>query len=307
MSKFSHLHVHTQFSLLDGAAEIGKLYKKAMADNMPALAITDHGNMFGVFQFVGEAFKHKNEDGSLKIKPIIGCEFYVVEDRHKKKFTDGTRDVRYHQLLLAKDEEGYRNLCKLCSLGYIEGFYSKYPRIDKELILRYHKGLIATTCCLGAEVPKAIMKKGAEEGEKIFKWWLDIFGEDYYVELQRHQIMEQDKVNAVLLGFAQKYNVKVICTNDSHYVDQQDANAHDILLCINTGARQSDPTFKDVDDNGDVRGKRFAFYNDQFFFKTTAQMGELFSDIPQAVDNTNEIVGKIKTLNLKRDILLPNF
>ncbi len=307
MSKFSHLHVHTQFSLLDGAAEIGKLYKKAMNDNMPALAITDHGNMFGVFQFVGEAFKHKNEDGSLKVKPIVGCEFYLVEDRHKKKFTDGTRDVRYHQLLLAKDEEGYRNLCKLCSLGWTEGMYSKYPRIDKELIQKYHKGLIATTCCLGAEVPKTIMKKGAEEGEKVFKWWLDIFGEDYYIELQRHSILEQDKVNAVLLGFAQKYNVKVICTNDSHYVDQQDANAHDILLCINTGARQSDPTFKDGDETSDVKGRRFAFYNDQFFFKTTQQMSELFSDLPEAIDNTNEIVSKIKTLNLKRDILLPNF
>jgi len=307
MSKFSHLHVHTQFSLLDGAAEIGKLYKKAMSDNMPALAITDHGNMFGVFQFVGEAFKHKNEDGSLKVKPIVGCEFYLVEDRHKKKFTDGTRDVRYHQLLLAKDEEGYRNLCKLCSLGWTEGMYSKYPRIDKELILKYHKGLIATTCCLGAEVPKTIMKKGAEEGEKVFKWWYDIFGEDYYIELQRHSILEQEKVNAVLLGFAQKYNVKVICTNDSHYVDQQDANAHDILLCINTGARQSDPTFKDGDETSDVKGRRFAFYNDQFFFKTTQQMSDLFNDIPEALDNTNEIVGKIKTLNLKRDILLPNF
>ncbi len=307
MGKFSHLHVHTQFSLLDGAAEIGKLYKKAMADEMPALAITDHGNMFGVFQFVGEAHKHKNEDGSLKIKPIVGCEFYVVEDHHKKKFTDGTRDVRYHQLLLAKDEEGYRNLCKLCSLGWTEGMYSKFPRIDKELIVKYHKGLIATSCCLGAEVPRTIMKKGAEEGEKVFKWWLDLFGEDYYVELQRHHIPDQDIVNNVLLGFAQKYNVKVICTNDSHYVDQQDANAHDILLCINTGARQSDPTFKDVDDNGDVRGKRFAFYNDQFFFKTGKQMGELFHDVPEALDNTNEVIGKIKTLNLKRDILLPYF
>lgn len=307
MSKFSHLHVHTQFSLLDGAAEIGKLYKKAITDEMPALAITDHGNMFGVFQFVGEAFKHKNEDGSLKVKPIVGCEFYLVEDRHKKKFTDGTRDVRYHQLLLAKDEEGYRNLCKLCSLGWTEGMYSKYPRIDKELIQKYHKGLIATTCCLGAEVPKTIMKKGAEAGEEVFKWWLDIFGEDYYIEVQRHHIPDQDIVNNVLMGFAQKYNVKVICTNDSHYVDQQDANAHDILLCINTGARQSDPSFKDVGDDGDTKGKRFAFYNDQFFFKTQKQMAELFHDIPQALDNTNEIIGKIKTLNLKRDILLPYF
>src|SRR5688572_16095419 len=305
--KFSHLHVHTQFSLLDGAASIQKLYKKAIDDNMPALAISDHGNMFGVFEFVAEAYKHKNEDGSLKVKPIVGCEFYITTDRLRKTFSKEDKDPRHHQILLAKNETGYKNLVKLTSLGFIEGMYSKFPRIDKELILKYHKGLIATTCCLGAEVPKTIMKKGAEEGEKVFKWWYDMFGEDYYIELQRHQIVEQDKVNAVLLGFAQKYNVKVICTNDSHYVDQQDANAHDILLCINTGARQSDPTFKDVDDNSDVKGRRFAFYNDQFFFKTTQQMSELFSDIPEALDNTNEIIGKIKTLNLKRDILLPNF
>lgn len=308
MPSFSHLHVHTQFSLLDGAAEIGKLYKKAIADNMPALAITDHGNMFGVFHFVNEAFKHKHDDGSLRVKPIIGCEFYVVEDRHKKQFTKEDKDVRYHQLMLAKDEEGYRNLCKLTSLGYMEGMYSKYPRIDKELILKYHKGLIATTCCLGAEVPKTILKKGEEEGEKVFKWWLDLFGEDYYIELQRHHIPEQDKVNQVLLKWAAKYNVKVIATNDSHYVDQEDYNAHDILLCINTGEKQSTPTVKDPDEeSGGMRGKRFAFYNDQFFFKTQAQMNDLFKDIPQAIDYTNEIVSKVKTLNLKRDILLPNF
>lgn len=316
MTKFSHLHVHTQFSLLDGAAEIGKLYKKAIAEEMPAVAITDHGNMFGVFEFVNQAWKNTKVIGTDEygkeikepvVKPIVGCEFYMVDDRHKKKFTDGTKDIRYHQLLLAKNEIGYKNLCKLCSLGWVEGMYSKYPRIDKELILQHHEGLIASTCCLGAEVPKTILKKGEEEGEKVFKWWLDLFGEDYYVELQRHHIPEQDKVNEVLVKFARKYNVKIIATNDSHYVNQEDANAHDILLCVNTGSKQADPTFKDVDDNGDFRGKRFAFYNDQFFFKSTKQMGELFSDLPEALDNTNEIVGKIKTLNLKRDILLPNF
>src|SRR6187549_927904 len=136
--KFSHLHVHTQFSLLDGAASIQKLYKKAIDDNMPALAISDHGNMFGVFEFVAEAYKHKNEDGSLKVKPIIGCEFYVVEDRTRKTFTKEQKDRRYHQVLLAKDAVGYQNLIKLTSLGYIEGLYSKYPRIDKQLILQYH-------------------------------------------------------------------------------------------------------------------------------------------------------------------------
>lgn len=307
MPSFNHLHVHTQFSLLDGAAEIGRLYKKASADGMKALAITDHGNMFGVFHFVNEAYKHKNDDGSLKVKPIIGCEFYLVEDRHKRQFTKEDRDVRYHQLLLAKDEEGYKNLCKLCSLGWIEGLYGKYPRIDKELVLQYHKGLIATSCCLGAEVPRTILKKGVEEGEKVFKWWLDIFGEDYYVELQRHHIPEQDKVNQVLLQFAKKYNVKTIATNDSHYVDQQDYNAHDILLCINTGEKKSTESVKEFDETMSMKGKRFAFYNDQFFFKSQAQMNDLFHDIPEAIDYTNEIVDKVKTLNLKRDILLPNF
>ncbi len=308
MPSFSHLHVHTQFSLLDGAADIGKLYKKALADNMPALAITDHGNMFGAFKFVAEAYKHKNEDGKPKIKPIVGCEFYVVTDRTKRQFTKEDKDIRYHQLLLAKNDEGYRSLIKLCSLGYMEGLYGKYPRIDKDLIVKYHKGLIATTCCLGASVPKMILKKGEAAGEEEFKWWLDLFGDDYYIELQRHDIPEQNKVNEVLLKYAAKHNVKIIASNDSHYVDQKDSNAHDILLCINTGEKQSTPSQKETgDDETFVKGRRFAFYNDQFYFKTTAEMSLLFNDLPQALDNTNEIVDKVQLLDLKRDILLPNF
>jgi DNA polymerase-3 subunit alpha len=304
---FSHLHVHTQFSLLDGAADVSSLYKKAVNDNMPGLAITDHGNMFGVFKFVAEAGKYNTPENPNKIKPIVGCEFYLVNDRHKRQFTKEDKDVRYHQLFLAKNPEGYANLVKLCSLGYMEGLYGKYPRIDKELVLKYHKGLIATTCCLGASVPRTILKKGEEEGEKEFKWWLDIFGEDYYVELQRHDIPEQNKVNEVLLKFAQKHNVKIIASNDSHYVDQADANAHDILLCINTGEKQSTPTLKDFDDDASMKGKRFAFYNDQFYFKNTQEMTKLFSDIPQSIDNTNEIVSKISPLKLKQDIMLPNY
>jgi DNA polymerase-3 subunit alpha len=308
MSQFSHLHVHTQFSLLDGAADIGKLYKKATADHMPAMALTDHGNMFGAFKFVAEAYKHKGADGKPLVKPIVGCEFYVVTDRHKRTFTKEDKDQRFHQLLLAKNEKGYKNLVKLCSLGYMEGLYGKYPRIDKELILKYHEGLIATTCCIGAMVPKTILRRGEEEGEKEFKWWLDLFGDDYYVELQRHDIPDQVKVNEVLLKFAAKYQVPVIASNDSHYVDQKDANAHDILLCINTGEKQSTPTMKEFsDDDSFVKGKRFAFANDQFYFKTTAEMSALFSDIPQAIDNTNLIVDKVELLDLKRDILLPAF
>lgn len=297
MPDFSHLHVHTQFSLLDGAADIGKLYKKAAADGMKALAITDHGNMFGVFKFVAEAAKHN-------VKPIVGCEFYVVADRHKKQFTKEVRDVRYHQLFLAKNKEGYKNLVKLCSYGYMEGLYSKWPRVDKELILKYHEGLIATSCCIGASVPQAILKKGEEEAEKELKWWLDLFGEDYYIELQRHDIPEQKIINETLLKFAKKHNVKVICSNDSHYVDQQDANAHDILLCVNTGDMQSTPIATD-DEGG--KGYRFGFPNDQFYFKTQAEMGQLFQDIPESLDNTNEIVDKVEHLKLKQDIMLPNF
>ncbi|UEG52357.1 DNA polymerase III subunit alpha [Mucilaginibacter daejeonensis] len=297
MPDFSHLHVHTQFSLLDGAADISKLYKKAAADGMKALAITDHGNMFGVFKFVAEAGKHN-------VKPIVGCEFYVVEDRHKKQFTKEKKDVRHHQLFLAKNAEGYKNLIKLCSLGYMEGLYSKWPRIDKELILKYHKGLIATTCCIGASVPQAILKKGEDEAEQEFKWWLDLFGEDYYIELQRHAIPEQEIINNTLLKYAKKHQVKIICSNDSHYVDQQDANAHDILLCVNTGDMQSTPIATDEEGG---KGYRFGFPNDQFYFKTQAEMGKLFHDLPESLDNTNEIVDKVEVLKLKRDIMLPNF
>ncbi|MCW5922562.1 MAG: DNA polymerase III subunit alpha [Saprospiraceae bacterium] len=302
MPQFAHLHCHTQFSLLDGAANIPALFKKAKADGMPALAITDHGNMFGVFQFVAEAAKHEG------VKPIVGCEFYVVTDRHRRTFTKEDKDRRYHQLFLAKNPEGYKNLVKLCSLGYIEGLYGKYPRIDKELILQYHEGLIATTCCIGAMVPQAILKKGEAEARKEFEWWLDLFGEDYYIEIQRHQMPEQDQVNEVLLRWSKEYNVKTICTNDSHYVDQKDWNAHDILLCVNTGEKQATPAIREFVEEGTVmKGGRFAFWNDQFYFKTQAEMGELFKDVPQALDNTLEIVDKCEHLKLKQDILLPNF
>lgn len=307
MPEFTHLHCHTQFSLLDGAASISNLYKKAVADGQKAIAITDHGNMFGVFNWVAEAAKHNK--GADKIKAIVGCEFYMVEDRNRKVFTKDDKDIRHHQLLLAKNAEGYKNLSKLCSLGYIEGMYSKWPRIDKELIKQYHEGLIATSCCLGAIVPKTIMKKGEAAAEEELKWWLDLFGDDYYIELQRHGLGDQDKVNEVLQRFSAKYKIKMIATNDSHYVEKEDYNAHDILLCVNTGEKQSTPKMSDLDGDDDkfVKGKRFAFPNDNFYFKTQAEMNTLFSDIPEAIDNTGEIVSKIETLSLKKDIMLPNF
>jgi len=317
MPSFSHLHVHTQYSLLDGAASIEGLYNKAIGDNMPALAITDHGNMFGAFKFVSQAWKKTKVIGKDKegkdilapvVKPIVGCEFYVVKDRHAKQFTKDAKDQRFHQVLLAKNAVGYQNLIKLTSLGFIEGMYSKYPRIDKELILKYHEGLIATTCCIGAYVPQTILKQDEATAEKEFKWWLDIFGEDYYIEIQRHKIPEQEIINAQLLKFAKKFKVPVIATNDSHYINEDDANAHDILLCINTGEKQATPGFDDfVNDELQIKNRRFKFPNNEFYFKTQEEMKALFSDIPESIDNTNAIVDKVDVLNLKKDILLPAF
>lgn len=300
MSDFCHLHCHTQFSLLDGAASVDQMLSKAAKDGMPAAAITDHGNMFGVFEFVNTA----NNKG---VKPIIGCEFYMVEDRFKNSFTGGERDRRFHQLLLAKNETGYRNISKLSSLGFIEGLYGKFPRIDKALLREYKEGLIATTCCIGAEVPQAILHKGEEAAEKIFLEWFELFGDDYYIEIQRHGLqnidntgMSQEDVNQVLLKWSDKYGVPAIATNDSHYVDELDANAHDILLCINTGDLQETP-------KGDAKGQRFGFANNEFFFKTQQEMKTLFRDVPQAIENTLAIAEKIHTPQLARDVLLPNF
>lgn len=304
MPTFSHLHVHTQYSLLDGAADIKKLMKKAKADGMPAVAITDHGNMFGAFEF----YQAAKSEGIL---PVIGCEFYMVEDRFVKAFGQGKKDKRYHQLLLAKNQKGYENLAKLCSLGYLEGFYSKYPRVDKALIKQYSEGLIATSCCIGAEIPQSILFKTEEEAEKLFVEWHELFGDDFYVELQRHNLKNidntgksQEDVNQVLIKFARKYNVSIIATNDSHYIDESDANAHDILLCINTSEFQSTPKATNEESG---KGYRFGFPNEQFFFKTQAEMAELFKDIPEALDNTNKLIDSIEPPKLARDIVLPHY
>ncbi|UOF94430.1 MAG: DNA polymerase III subunit alpha [Bacteroides sp.] len=293
MIQFTHLHLHTQYSLLDGAANISELAIKAKKDNMNAIAITDHGNMFGSFQFVNELNKYN-------IKPIVGCEFYLVKDRMIKNFDKFNPDKRFHQLLLAKNITGYNNLVKLCSLGYIDGLYNKWPRIDKYLVQQYHKGLIATTCCMNSEISRNILDDNLLEAEEIFKWWLNIFEKDYYIELQRHNIKGQDKINNVLLIWAKKYKVKIIASNDVHYVDKSDHDAHDSLLCINTGSLKKTPI---------GRGKhyRFGFPNNEFYFKTLKEMSLLFSDIPEALDNTQEIVDKVDKYNLKRNITLPDF
>lgn len=297
MSSFVHLHCHTQFSLLDGATDIPALMKKAAADGQKAVALTDHGNMFGCYSFVKEA---KAND----IKPILGCEFYLVPDRHRRSFvkSGGERDERYHQLILAKNQKGYENLSKLCSLGYTEGLYGKFPRIDKELLLKYHDGLIATSCCIGAELPQTIVKGDLEGAEKKLKWWLDIFGEDYYIEIQRHRGCEdidgsgvsQEQINQILLGFAKKHNVKVIVTNDVHYLEEEDYQPHDVLLCINTNSNVEETD-------------RFSFPSSDFYFKTASEMQKHFADLPFAFEQTVEIAEKCFTPNLERDVLLPNF
>ncbi|MBP6396276.1 MAG: DNA polymerase III subunit alpha [Saprospiraceae bacterium] len=297
MQDFCHLHCHTQYSLLDGASDINALMEKAVKDGQQAIALTDHGNMFGAFKFV----KAANKKG---IKPIIGCEFYMVENRWQKSFekSKGQRDERFHQLLLAKNEVGYRNLSKLCSLGFTEGMYGKFPRIDKELLLKYHEGLIATSCCIGAEIPQAIASGNNEKAEKLLKWWLDLLGEDFYIELQRHRgidridgsLMSQEDVNQVLLQLAKKYNVKTIVTNDVHYVEEEDAAPHDVLLCVNTGSLMSEET-------------RFKFPSSDFYLKTKAEINQLFGDVPHAIENTMEIASKVESLKLSRDVLLPAF
>jgi DNA polymerase-3 subunit alpha len=297
MPEYCHLHNHTQFSLLDGASDIKGLMAKAVQDGQRAIALTDHGNMFGAFKFVTEA-------RSAGIKPIVGCEFYLVKDRFAKSFSRrlGERDVRHHQLMLAKNAQGYQNLTKLCSLGFIDGLYSDFPRIDKKLIEQYHEGLIATSCCIGAELPQLIIQGKLEEAEEALKWWINIFGEDYYIELQRHRGLEnidqlgvsQEDVNQVLLSFAKKYNVKVIATNDSHYINEEDADNHDTLLCINTGKKKEDI-------------ERFKFSSNDFYFKTQKEMNSIFTDVPEAIDNTIEIADKIDMLDLSNDVALPKF
>ena len=288
MNPYSHLHCHTQFSLLDGAARIEDMIQKAADHGMPGVAITDHGNMFGVPHFVNEAQKRG-------VKPIVGCEFYITPTGMK----DRQDRTRYHQVLLAKNMKGYRNLAKLCSLGYVEGLYYK-PRIDKKTLEEYSEGLIATTCCIASEINQTIIKKGEDEAKKIFEWYLNLFGEDYYIELQRHGLKDQDTCNEVLIRWSKEYGVKMIATNDSHYTNKEDSEAHDILLALQTNADLNDPNrFRFTDDYNNL--------NPEFYLKTPEEMQELFKDVPEAIDNTIEIVEKTETLKLSSDLLLPTF
>ena len=290
---FSHLHVHSQFSILQSTINLKELIANAKEQNMPAVAVTDFGSLFGAFKAVAEGRRQG-------IKVIIGCDVYMVADRHQKKFTKDFRDHRTIQLLLAKNQAGYQNLAKLCSLGYIEGSYGGYPRVDKELIKQYAADLIATTGSLSGEIPDLILNVGEHQAEEAFQWWADTFGDDFYVELQRHGLPEENRVNEIMLGFARKYGVKVIATNNAYYLKKDDASAHDTLLCVKNGDLQSMP-------KGRGRGFRFGFANDEYYFKSEAEMKALFHDLPEAITNTHEIVEKTEELILERDILLPRF
>lgn len=290
---FSHLHIHSQYSVLQATPPIKGMVAKAKACNMPALAITDFGNMYAAFKFVSEALKND-------IKPVVGCEFYLAEERLKLKFTKDQPDKRFQQVLLAKNKEGYLNLAKLSSLGYVEGLYGIYPRIDKDLVKTFSGGLIATTGGLSGEVPNLILNIGEHQAEDAFQWWLAVFGEDFYVELNRHGLEEENHVNDVLLGFARKYGVKVFAANEAYYLDKEDANAHDVLLCVKDGEYKSTQI-------GRGRGFRYGFPNEEYFMKSQEEMKALFADIPEAIENISEILDKIESYKLERDVLLPKF
>lgn len=335
MNNFVHLHVHSQYSLLDGQASIQNLVDKAVADGMKGIALTDHGAMFGIKEFfnyvkkknskfdsaikdlkseikkleetpdntelIGELKSKIKEEESKKFKPIIGCECYVARrGRHQK---EGKPDMSgWHLVVLAKNKKGYQNLIKMVSHSWTEGFYMR-PRIDKELLEKYHEGLIVSTACLGGEIPKKIQSGDMEEAEKSVQWFKNLFGGDFYLELQRHKTNRpdanieayplQEKVNKELLHIGEKMGVKVICTNDVHFVDEEDADAHDRLICLSTG--------KDFDDPKRMR------YTKQEWLKTKAEMTQIFGDLPQVMENTLEIANKVEFYSIDSDALMPFF
>ncbi|WNJ20235.1 DNA polymerase III subunit alpha [Pontibacter sp. G13] len=291
MPQFVHLHNHTEFSLLDGAAKISDMTKKAATLGMSHIAITDHGNMFGVPKFVLAARKQG-------IKPIVGCEFYITAGDATKKIKG---DKRYHQIMWAKNQQGYQNLVKLCSYGFTDGYYYK-PRIDKEILKQHTEGLIASTCCLAGEVNRAFIEQGEAAGEEKLKEYLEIFGhENYYVEVQRHTLGDMDKCNEWLLRMAKKHDLKVIATNDVHYVNQEDSEAHDLLLALQTQSDYANPKrFRFTDDKGRL--------NPRFYFKSQDEMLETFQDIPWALDNTVELAERCSfEMNLSGDMILPQY
>ncbi len=301
MIPFTHLHVHSQYSILDGQASIKALVDKAVADGMRGMALTDHGNMFGVKELHDYVNRlNKDKPAEERFKPIFGCEVYVAEgDLHEHL---DKRDTGRHLILLAKNQTGYKNLIKIVSKAWTEGFYS-HPRTDKHELETHHEGIICCSACLGGEVPRLIMNGELTRVREAVAWYQRVFGDDYYLELQRHKATvpranhetygHQVEVNKVLMGLSQEMGVKMICTNDVHFVNEDDADAHERLICVSTGKKMTD-------DN-------LMMYSKQEWFKTTAEMNELFADVPEALATTGEILDKVELYSIDHAPILPDF
>ena len=307
--QFAHLHNHTQFSVLQSTIQIGNIVKAAANDNMSAVAMTDTGNMMAAFHFVEAVFKHnKSVDAANKealengteptqktLKPIVGCEFNVCTDHTNKS----QKDNGYQVVLLAKNKKGYHNLAKMSSIAFVDGFYY-IPRIDKKIVEQYKEDIIVLTGNLYGEVPSKILNIGEAQAEEALLWWKEQFGDDLYIELMRHNQQDEKVVNETLLKFSKTHNIKTIASNNTFYLDKEDANAHDILLCVKDGEKQATP-------KGRGRGYRYGLPNDEYYFKSSEEMKTLFADLPEAIINIQEIVDKIEPYTLARDVLLPAF
>jgi len=291
---FSHLHNHTQFSVLQSTIQIDALVRAAAQDKMPAVAMTDSGNMMAAFHFVNTVLNH-NKLAEHEIKPIVGCEFNICED-HKNK---SIKDNGFQVVMLAKNKKGYYNLAKMSSIAFIDGFYY-VPRIDKEVVKKYKEDIIVLSGNLYGEIPSKILNLGEHQAEEALIWWKQEFQDDFYLEIMRHNQQDETIVNETLLKFSEKHNVKIVATNNTFYLDKKDANAHDILLCVKDGEKQATPV-------GKGRGYRYGLPNEEYYFKSTDEMKKIFADIPKTISNVQEIVDKIEIFSLAREVLLPAF
>ena len=291
---YVHLHNHSQFSVLQATSRVSQLVGAAAQYQMPALALTDHANLMGAFHFI-KAVKVHNQEAEQKIKPIIGCEFYVCEDHLDKS----RRDDGYQIVFLAKNKKGYHNLAKLTSAAYVSGFYY-VPRIDRKLIEQYKEDLIVLTGNTYGEVPSKILNIGDRQAEEALLWWHEQFREDLYIEVMRHGEEGEDRANEILIQFSKKHQIPLIATNNTYYTNKEEANAHDILLCVKEGEKQATPI-------GRGRGFRYGFPNQEYYFKSQEEMKTLFQDLPEAVLNIESLIEKIEPFELARDVLLPKF
>src|SRR5690554_4579197 len=296
---FVHLHNHSQFSILQSTSSTADLVNAAVVNNMEAVALTDSGNMMGAFHFVQAVDDYNKtlspENDHKKLKGIVGCEFFVCEDHLNKT----QKDNGYQIVMLAKNKNGYHNLAKMASIAYTKGFYY-VPRIDREVIEQYKDDIIVLTGGLYGEVPGKILNIGENQAEEALLWWKEVFGDDLYVEILRHNQEDERRVNEVLIEMARRNEVKMVACNNTYYINKEDANAHDILLCVKDGEKQATPI-------GRGRGYRYGLPNQEFYFKSQDEMKALFKDLPQAIVNISEIVSKIEPYTLVRDVLLPNF